>query len=305
VIGRTLAHYLVEEQLGAGGMGEVYRARDLALDRTVALKVLPAGVGPELQARLLREAQASARLQHPGIATFYETGDAEGRAFIVMEYVSGRTLRQTLAAGPLPPEPAIALTCGVLEALAHAHAAGILHRDIKPENIMVTAGGAAKLLDFGVAKHLLVEGGGSDHAETATALTGAGMIVGTVGYMSPEQLRGDAVDVRADVFSTGAVLYEAVGGRPAFPGATPTERLAAILSKDPVPLSGPGLPPQLWTVVSHALARDPAHRYPTTRSFLSELHRVTAGEIVAALPDTLATSAAVRPRTPVYLDWPR
>jgi serine/threonine-protein kinase len=287
MIGRKVSHYRVERRLGAGGMGEVYLARDLALGREAALKLLPEGFAPELRARLLHEARASARLQHPGIATFYESGEAEGAAFIAMEYVPGLTLREHLQSGALPPEKALAMGVCVLEALAHAHAAGLLHRDIKPENVMITAAGSAKLLDFGLAKEALQADARTD-APTATALTGAGNIVGTVGYMSPEQLRGDPVDARTDVFAAAAVLYEAISGRPAFPGATPTERLAAILSKDPAPLTGAGLPRELWAVLARALARENSRRYPSAAAFLSDLHRVQEGGVVTALPESVA-----------------
>jgi eukaryotic-like serine/threonine-protein kinase len=262
LIGRTISHYRVVERLGAGGMGVVYRAYDLALGRAAALKVLPAGFTSSLQARLLREAWASARVQHPGIVTFYEAGEVGGVEFIAMEYVPGRTLRERLHEGPLPIHQALALVTSVLEALAHAHAARILHRDIKPANIMITGDGSAKLLDFGLAKSLLVEApgvpvlapsdlataspGGPDEAGSSTETgpylpravthplfggpgtsTGAGVIVGSPGYMAPEQIRGEPVDVRTDLFAVGAVLYEMFEGRPAFSGATLAECLSA------------------------------------------------------------------------------
>ena len=236
MLGRTLSHYLIESRLGEGGMGAVYLARDLALGRSAALKVVTNAVDADLRDRFFREAEASARLQHPAIATFYESSEADGQAFIAMEYVRGSTLRELLARGPLPVDTAIALTSALLEALNHAHAAGILHRDIKPENIIVTPDGAPKLLDFGLAKGLADAAGESD--ATVQNLTG-GRILGTVGYMSPEQLRGEHLDAASDLFAVGAVLYEMVSGRPAFPGAHASERIAAILSKDPAPLTGP------------------------------------------------------------------
>jgi eukaryotic-like serine/threonine-protein kinase len=286
LIGRTVSHYRVERRLGAGGMGEVYLARDLALGRSAALKVLPDGLGESLRPRLLREAEASARLQHPGIATFYETGESDGTVYIAMEYVSGQTLRDRLADGPMPLPHAMSVSGWLLEALAHAHAAGILHRDIKPENIMLTGESSAKLLDFGIAK--LFAPDADPEEATATALTADGEVLGTVGYMSPEQLKGLAVDARSDLFSVGAVLYEAVSGERAFPGRTAGERIAAILSRDPPPPSSVALPPELHAVLCKALAREPSLRYPSAASFLSDLRRVTEGEFVAALPDTLA-----------------
>jgi serine/threonine protein kinase/tetratricopeptide (TPR) repeat protein len=323
LIGRTLSHYRVVERLGAGGMGVVYRAQDLALGRATALKVLPAGFTASLQARLLREAWASARLQHPGIATFYEAGEVGGVEFIAMEYVPGRTLRDRLREGPLPVEQALALVAGVLEALAHAHAAGILHRDIKPANLMLAEDGSAKLLDFGLAKPLLAEASdasasppadgamappeGPDAATSLTetveyrartvtrplfggpgTLTGASTITGSPGYMAPEQIRGEPVDVRTDLFAVGAVLYEAIAGRPAFPGATLAECFSATLNRDPPLLCAPDLPPGLDRVVARALECNASRRYPSAGAFLVELRRVGAGEAVSALPDTLA-----------------
>ena len=286
VIGRTVSHYRIERRLGAGGMGEVYFARDLALGRPAALKLLPPDLDAALKPRLLREAEASARLQHPAIATFYEAGDSEGVAFIAMEYVAGQTLRDRLSEGPLSAPEAVSTASALLEALSHAHAAGILHRDIKPENVMLQVGGGAKLLDFGIAK---VFAGGADPEEaTATALTAAGEVIGTVGYMSPEQLKGAPLDARSDLFSVGAVLYEALSGSRAFQGKTAGERIAAILTKDPPPLQAPGATPELRAVLSRALAREPSQRYPSAAAFLSDLRRATAGEFVAALPDTLA-----------------
>jgi serine/threonine protein kinase len=178
------------------------------------------------------------------------------------------------------------MAAGVLEALAHAHAVGMIHRDIKPENIILSSDGATKLLDFGLAKDVPT----SQDVErpTATLLTEAGMIVGTVGYFSPEQLRGEPLDARSDLFAVGAVLYEAVSGRAAFPGRTPTERMAAILSKDPAPLEGPEIPAQLEGVLRRALARDPAYRYANAAAFLSDLRLLGSGELISPLSDTLA-----------------
>ena len=212
VIGLTLSHYLVERRLGAGGMGEVFLARDLVLGRPAAIKLLAQPVDADLRSRLRREAEACARLQHPAIATFYEAGDDGGSVFLAMEYVAGETLRDRLQRGPLPLPQAIALTACLLEALNHAHAAGVLHRDIKPENVMVTADGLAKLLDFGIAR-LLGPQEADEKSRTATALTQAGAVVGTVGYMSPEQLKGQPLDERSDLFAIGAVLYEMLSGK--------------------------------------------------------------------------------------------
>ena len=286
--GRRLSHYQLEDRIGAGGMGEVYRARDFALGRLAAIKLIPPGLSAELKRRLLREASAAARLQHPAIATFFEAGESDGEAFIAMEYVSGSTLREKLAEGPLPRDRAIACVACVLEGLAHAHAAGILHRDIKPENVMVTGEQSAKLLDFGLAKALLRRDASSSEAATEIQLTEQGMILGTVGYMSPEQIQGAELDERSDLFAVGALLYEALCGKPAFPGRTATERLAAILTRNVEPLAGPQATPELAAIVSRALERDLRKRYASARAFLSDLSGLGAGRIRTDLPESIA-----------------
>jgi TolB-like protein/tetratricopeptide (TPR) repeat protein/predicted Ser/Thr protein kinase len=288
-IGRRISHYLTEELLGAGGMGEVYLARDLALGRQVALKLLPEGFTPALRLRLLAEAESSSRLQHPGIATFYESGEADGSAFIAMEYVRGQTLRKRLRQGPLTSAEAIAMAVPLLEALAHAHAAGILHRDVKPENIMLAEGGPAKLLDFGIAKHLVARSDGNTRSlATRTVSTQAGEMLGTPGYMAPEQLLGREVDGRADLFALGAVLYEACTGRAAFPGDTPTERIARILSGEVPDPEGGGVNGPLARVLTRALARDPAARFAGPAAFLAELSALGGDRAASTLPDTIA-----------------
>jgi serine/threonine protein kinase len=238
-------------------MGEVFLAQDLALGRAAAIKVLPRDFSPELRVRLLREAEASRRLQHPGIATFYEAGEAGTRAFIAMEYVRGQTLRQRLRAGSLLPGEAIPLIVGLLEALGHAHAAGIIHRDIKPENVMVTETGTAKLLDFGLAAPALGDPAPETMTEAArTLVTEPGMLVGSIGYMAPEQLRNEGADARSDLFAVGAVLYEMLAGRPAFGGANAPARISATLFAEP-----PALDPSLGdlrSIVERALAKSPA-----------------------------------------------
>jgi serine/threonine-protein kinase len=271
-------------------MGEVYLARDLALGRSVAIKVLPAGFDPALKRRLIREAEASRRLQHPGIATFHETGEAEGSAFIAMEYVRGETMRERLRRGPLPVPEALGIVSALLEALGHAHAAGIIHRDLKPENIMVADGGAVKLLDFGLAREIAatdagaMAGAGGD--AVTTQLTGAGAVLGTVGYMAPEQLRGEGVDARADIFAVGAVLFELLAGRPAFGGATPAARIAATMLGDPGPL--PAVGDALQAVLRRALAPSRGDRFATAAEFLRSIRQLGEGTVTASGPETLA-----------------
>ena len=286
MIGRTLSHYLIERRLGAGGMGEVFLARDLALGRVAAVKLLSSTLSDEARARLFREAQACARLQHPAIATFFEAGESEGTAFLAMEYVAGETLRDRLRSGPLPFPQALAIVASLLEALVHAHAAGVLHRDIKPENIMVTGDQLGKLLDFGIAR--VYEGEAGSEARTEVALTGPDAVIGTLGYMSPEQLCGLPLDERSDLFSLGAVLYETISGRPAFPGERPANRIAANLAAEIEPLHVSGVPPEVSVVLARAMARQPEQRYASAAAFLSDLRALGSGQLVASLPDTLA-----------------
>jgi predicted Ser/Thr protein kinase len=286
LIGRTLSHYRVEDRLGAGGMGVVYLARDLALDRLAALKVLPRGFDPALRLRLMREARACASLQHPGIATFFETGEEGGEVFVAMEYVRGKTLRAVLREGALPPQRAVAVAEAILESLSHAHAAGVLHRDVKPENVMISDEGRVKLLDFGLAKHLAAQGSGGE-LPTLSLLTSEGAIVGTPGFLAPEQLRGDPSDGRADLFAVGAILYELLSGAPAFPGATPMARAAATLSVDPPLLRAGGMPAGTEEVLFRALSRDPARRYATAGEFLAGLHRLGEGSPAAGPGDRI------------------
>jgi eukaryotic-like serine/threonine-protein kinase len=214
--GTALGPYLIDRLVGEGGMGQVFRAVDTRLNRTVAVKILPPtdGIDPLLRERFGREAQASASLAHPQICTLYDVGSSDGVDFLVMEYLEGDTLAARLAKGPLPLDRALQCAIEVAGALDHAHRNGIVHRDVKPANIMLTRSGA-KLMDFGIAKRRLAAG---SHAHS-TSLTGQGTIVGTVRYMSPEQVEGRDTDHRSDLFSFGAVVYEMVTGRPAFEGS--------------------------------------------------------------------------------------
>ncbi len=288
MIGKTLSHYRIERRLGAGGMGEVFLARDLALGRAAAVKVLASSLTDAARARLFREAQACARLQHPAIATFFESGESEGVAFLAMEFVAGETLRDRLRRGALPFPQALSVVASLLEALVHAHAAGVLHRDIKPENVMVTGDHLGKLLDFGIAQLHEEEEAVDSEERTEVALTEAGAVIGTLGYMSPEQLRGRPLDERSDLFSLGAVFYETIAGRPAFPGDNPAERIAANLSAEYAPLGAAGVPAEAAVVLGRAMARDPERRYPSAAAFLADLRALGSGELTATLPDTLA-----------------
>ena len=265
-------------------MGEVFLARDLALGRAAAIKILSASMAADARARLFREAEASARLQHPAIATFYEAGEDDGIAFLAMEYVEGETLRDRLRRGPLPFAQALSIGGALLEALGHAHAAGVLHRDLKPENVMVTNDNLGKLLDFGIAR-LRENAGGESEAATEVALTAPGAVIGTIGYMSPEQLKGQPLDERSDVFSFGAVLYEMLAGRAAFPGESAATRIAAILApKRPGPVCRRRRPRSS----AGRSPRDPERRHPSAAALLSDLRALASGEMPASLPDTLA-----------------
>ena len=285
MIGRLLSHYRIEKKLGAGGMGEVYLATDLALGRQAALKFLPEDFDPALRDRLVREAEACARLQHPAIATFLEAGEEAGSTWLAMEYVPGQTLRARLGEGPLPVEAALSVTACILEALAHSHAAGILHRDIKPENIMLAEQGCPKLLDFGLAKSMPR----SEEADTTqTRLTLVGAVPGTPGYLSPEQIRGEPLDARSDLFAVGALLYEMVSGKAAFPGANTVERLASVLTREIDPIPAQCSRPGLEMVIERSLQRNPARRYASAGEFLADLRRIAEGELPTALPESLA-----------------
>lgn len=295
--GSVISHYRLEERIGAGGMGEVFRARDLALGREAAIKVLSPGLSLPHRDRLLAEVKMSARLQHPGIATFFEGGETDdGVAFLAMEYVLGETLRARLHRGPLEPHAALRMAASVLEALAHAHAYDVIHRDIKPENVMLRPDGTVKLLDFGIAKRVdAVELALDPETETPhetrsawTRLTRHGSIVGTIGYMSPEHLSGEAVDARSDVFAVGALLYEAIEGTPAFPGENSGRRILATLKGRVPTLSVAAIGPGLDAVVRRALAPDREERYGSAAEFLRDVESLASGESIAILPNTLA-----------------
>ena len=218
MIGQTISHYLIIEKLGAGGMGEVYLAEDNRLGRKVAIKFLPAAVATDEHARqrLLREAKTAATLDHPNICAIYEVAQEGGHSFIVLQYIEGETLARRLKRELPGSREALAIAAQVADALNEAHARGIIHRDIKPENIMLTPRGQVKVLDFGLAKVLRDPGIVEGEAQTGSMLSIPGMVMGTVPYMSPEQVRGEELDCRSDIFSFGTVLYELISGRRPF-----------------------------------------------------------------------------------------
>jgi serine/threonine protein kinase len=272
IIGRQIASHEVLELLGKGGMGEVYRARDLRLNRQVAIKLLPADIAsPAARGRFQQEAQTASSLNHPHILTVFEAGEWEDRQYLVTELVEGGTLKNWVRAEKPTRRQIVELLIGVADGLAAAHAAGILHRDIKPDNILVAKGGYAKLADFGLAK---LDDRAAPHAATQIGVvTQMGVIVGTIGYMSPEQASGKPLDARSDIFSFGVVLYEVLGGRPPFAGATDLEVLQRIISASP-PALGDDVPPALRNVVEKALEKDPSDRYQSMRDLVVDLRRL-------------------------------
>jgi len=281
LIGQTISHYLMVEKIGAGGMGVVYKAKDTRLARFVALKFLPENVAQNAKAleRFRREARAASALNHPGICTIYDIGEQGGRAFIAMEFIDGETLRGHIQGKPLALKEILNLGIQIAEALDAAHAEGIIHRDIKPANIFVTKRGQAKVLDFGLAKVVpkaianadTDPGGDSQDSDSVV-----GIISGTPAYMSPEQIRGDDLDPRTDIFSLGLVLYEMATGRQAFGGGTGGATIEAVLTRPPVSVRklNRDTPPRLEEIIDKALQKDRALRYQQTADLLAELRDV-------------------------------
>jgi eukaryotic-like serine/threonine-protein kinase len=284
--GRILSQYRLVEKIGEGGMGEVYKAFDTRLERMVALKVLRPELAsdPERLSRFEREAKAVAALNHPNIAGIHQIDEADGVIFIAMELVEGQTLRQRIDRHPLPPDVLIDLALQISDALDAAHSKGVIHRDIKPPNIIVTPRGQAKILDFGLAKLGVQEGEGATESnsslETAILedqqLTTPGSTMGTIAYMSPEQVRGEELDARTDLFSFGAVLYEMATGRTAFSANTSGLTFDAILNRTPPPASSinPSLSPRLQEVIERALEKDPRMRYQSAADLRADLKRI-------------------------------
>ncbi len=290
--GARLGPYEIHSALGAGGMGEVYRARDPRLGRDVAIKILPAdfSADPDRLRRFEQEARSAAALNHPNILAVYDLGAHDGAPYVVSELLEGTTLREALANGALSVRKAVDYAIQIANGLAAAHEKGIVHRDLKPENVFITADGRAKILDFGLAK--LIEtvplGAGATMAATRAAGTLPGIVLGTIGYMSPEQVRGQDVDHRSDIFSFGTILYEMVSGARAFQGDTPADTMSAILHSEPrdlTALTGDAVSPALERIVRHCLEKEPGRRFQSARDLAFDL------ETVSGIPGAMATTA--------------
>src|SRR5271169_1926782 len=312
--GKKLGPYEIQSPLGAGGMGEVYRATDTRLDRTVAIKVLASHLSssPELKQRMEREARAISSLNHPHICHLYDIGSQDGTDYLVMEFLEGETLAERLRKGALPLNEILKIGIAIAEALAVAHRQGIVHRDLKPGNIMLTQGGA-KLMDFGLAKPLGLQptgvGSGTVPAFTAAAtlsgpspltpLTTAGSIVGTIQYMSPEQIEGKEADARSDIFAFGAVLYEMATGKRPFSGKRQISLASSILENDPEKISAikPQTPPSFEYVVATCLQKNPDERFQSAQDIKLQLQWIAAGRPTTAVAASQAAPTNTRERS--------
>ncbi len=293
MIGRTLLHYRVASAIGAGGMGEVYRATDTKLGRDIALKVLPPEMArdPERLARFQREARSVAALNHPHIVTIFSVEEANGVHFLTMELVEGQSLERLIPACGLPVERIVEIASALADALTAAHEKGIVHRDLKPANVMLTDDGRVKVLDFGLAKDVRADRS-SDATQTFAGQTAMGVVMGTPAYMSPEQVAGRVLDHRSDIFSLGVILYEMASGRRPFEGASSAELASAILRDTPRPLSKfrADLPEELGLLIQRCLKKDPQDRFPSARDVRDALRGVTA-----SAPSIRTATAAPHP----------
>src|SRR5712691_6665767 len=301
-----LGPYEILAPLGIGGMGEVYRARDARLKREVAVKVLPTtfATDPERLRRFEQEADAAGALNHPNVLAVYDVGTHDGAPYIVSELLEGETLRDRLAGGAFTPRRAIGHALQIAQGLAAAHEKGIVHRDLKPENVFVTSDGRVKILDFGLAKLTQLEAPlpGQTNLPTAAAGTEPGIVLGTLGYMSPEQVRGKPSDARSDIFAFGAILYEMLSGRRAFHGDTAADTISAILTRDPPDLSETNhrIPDALDRIVNRCLEKAPEARFHSASDLAFDLEAISGTSLVTAAP---ATRTPWRARAMRVLPW--
>ncbi len=297
MIEQTISHYRIIKKLGAGGMGEVYLAEDTILDRKVAIKFLSSESSNDANAnrRLIREAKTAATLDHPHICAIHEVGEEEGRSFIVMQYVEGETLDCKIKTQTFDLSEALTIGVQIADAIAEAHTRGVIHRDIKPQNVMITARAQAKVMDFGLAKDVRETRPLENDAETLDLLTAPGMIVGTVPYMSPEQVRGEGADARSDIFSFGTLLYEMLSGRQPFSAENPASTISAILTREPPPLAryATEVPMELERIVRKCLEKNRERRYQTTRDLVIDLENVRRQYGTARSSDSRGESAPV------------
>src|SRR5258706_3506161 len=277
MLGCTLAHYLILEKVGAGGMGVVYRARDTQLDRVVALKIVgeQSGVDSNARARLLREARTASALNHPNICTIHGAGEADGETYIAMELVEGQPLSELIPADGLPIETAVRYAVQIADALAHAHERGVVHRDLKSANVIITPDGRPKVLDFGLARRTFATTGEAATL-TAESLTEPGAIAGTLSHMAPEILRGETADARSDLWALGVLLYHAVTGQLPFRGSTTFQISSAVLRDPPQPLRSE-VPPQLAAIIQRLPAKSPGERYQRAGEVRAALGTIQSG----------------------------
>src|SRR5947208_3491044 len=303
LVNQTISQYKVLSLLGEGGMGEVYRARDAKLGRDVAIKVLPAAFSADAERlrRFEQEAQAAGALNHPNILVIFHIGTHEGAPYIVSELLEGETLRERMAGAALPQRKAIDYALQTAHGLAAAHAKGIVHRDLKPDNLFVTNDGRVKILDFGLAKLTATSDGTQSQTEVPTRKvnTDPGTVMGTMGYMSPEQLRGQFADHRSDIFSFGAILYEMLSGKRAFCGDSMAETMSAILREDPSDLSETNktVSPALERVVRHCLEKNPAERFHSARDLAFAIESLSGSATIPGQTPTMATITATTDKT--------